>query len=213
MYEVWILLIIYYMDRYINTLGVFLFLCLFGSCTSYKNLYSKPSIGNKGGVNCVIEIPSGTNKKIEFNPSSNSFEVDQRNSKDRVISYLSYPGNYGFIPSTFSDPAKGGDGDALDVLLISESVPTGTVVEAIPIGVLRLIDAGEQDYKIICVPIDADKQIIKATSYSELEQNYPKIIEIITSWFLHYDSKDTLQINGWGDEKEAMVEIQKNKKS
>lgn len=201
------------MGNFIRAFGLTLLVCFLGSCNSYKNIYSTPTYGNSGGINCIIEIPGGTNKKIEFNPSTHTFDVDQRNGKDRVISFLSYPGNYGFIPSTFSDPKRGGDGDALDMLLISESVPTGTIVEAIPIGVLRLIDAGEEDYKIICVPMDQDKQIIKATSYSELKKDYPKVQEIITNWFSHYDSKDSLQINGWGDEKEAIAEIQKNKKS
>lgn len=200
------------MGNFIRAFGLTLLVGFLGSCNSYKNIYSQPTFGNRGGVNCVIEIPGGTNKKVEFNSSTHTFEVDQRNGKDRVISFLSYPGNYGFIPSTFSDPAKGGDGDALDVLLISESVPTGTLIEAIPIGVLRLIDAGEADDKIICVPMDVEKQIIKATSYAQLEKDYPQAKEIITRWFTHYDSKDTLQVNGWGNEKEAMAEIQKNKK-
>ena len=48
---------------------------------------------------------------------------------DRIVNFLPYPANYGFIPSTFMDKKKGGDGDALDILLISEHMVTGTVVD------------------------------------------------------------------------------------
>lgn len=40
------------------------------------------------------------------------------------------------------------------VLFISEALSTGTNVEAIPIGMLKLLDKAEYDYKIICVPND-----------------------------------------------------------
>ena len=80
------------------------------------------------GINVVVEIPAGTNHKIEYDKENKEFVVDQKNGKDRIIDFLPYPGNYGFIPSTYMDPAIGGDGDALDVLVIGESVPTGTVI-------------------------------------------------------------------------------------
>ena len=73
------------------------------------------------GINVVVEIPAGTNHKIEFDKKNKKFVVDQKNGKDRIIDFLPYPGNYGFIPSTYMDPAVGGDGDALDVLVIGES--------------------------------------------------------------------------------------------
>ena len=83
-------------------------------------------------VNMVIEIPAGTNKKIEYDKNLNDFFIDKMDGVDRVINFLPYPGNYGFIPSTKMDKKRGGDGDALDILLISESMDTGTIVDVIP---------------------------------------------------------------------------------
>ena len=183
-------------------------------CTSKKDIYTTPTFSKDGSLNCVIEIPAGTNKKIEFNTKTNSFEVDQRNGEDRIISFLPYPGNYGFVPSTLSNTSKGGDGDALDILLISESLPTGTIVEVIPIGLLKLLDNGEYDYKIICTPKDSKKRIIDATTYSAFSKKYSHAKDIIASWFLHYDiGGDTLTNEGWGDEKEALEEIRKSLKT
>ena len=198
------------MLRYISIL--ILMLSIIG-CTSKKDIYNTSTFSKDGTLNCVIEIPAGTNKKIEYNTKTNTFEVDQRNGKDRIISFLSYPGNYGFIPSTLSDNSKGGDGDALDMLLISESIPTGTIVEVIPIGMLKLLDNGEYDYKIICVPSDSQKRIIDATTYTVFSKKYSHAKDIIESWFLHYDiGGDTLTNEGWGDEKEALEEIRKSLK-
>jgi inorganic pyrophosphatase len=159
----------------------------------------------------VVEIPAGTNKKYEYNKITNQFEIDQKKGKDRIVEFLPYLGNYGYIPSTYSDPKKGGDGDALDVLVLSESLPTGSIVEIIPIGMLKLIDDGELDFKIIAVTFNKAEQVIKAANYKQFEENYPQIKKIIELWFLNYNKDDNARIDGWVNEKEALIEIIKNK--
>lgn len=181
------------------------------ACSKDKtnNIYELDAFTKEGVLRAVIEIPAGTNAKIEYNPSTKIFEQDQINGKDRVIQYLPYPGNYGFIPGTYSDPNQGGDGDALDILVLSFSLPTGTVLEVIPIAVFKLLDNGETDYKIIAIPKEQELQTIQTKNLSSLNSSYPKVQEIIATWFLHYNPKDTSQNLGWGNEKEAVLEIQK----
>ena len=181
------------------------------SCNKKVDYYHLPLFSADKNINAVIEIPAGTNKKFEFNNESKSFEIDKKNGHDRIINFLPYIGNYGFIPSTFSDPKKGGDGDALDILVLSESVETGTVLEIIPIAMLKLIDNGEIDYKIIAIPADESKQIVKANSFVEFSKNYPIIKEIIELWFLNYNKDDIAKVEGWEDEKRAILEINKTK--
>jgi inorganic pyrophosphatase len=183
-----------------------LLVCAF-SCNKKIDYYHIPSYSAANNLNAVIEIPAGTNKKFEYNKDTQSFEIDKKDGKDRVVQFLSYPGNYGYIPSTFSDPEKGGDGDALDVLVLSESVASGTILEIVPIAVLKLIDDGELDYKIIAVPLNENDRIIKATTFNEFTQKYPKVKTIIELWFLNYNKDDKAKIDGWGDEKEAKKEI------
>lgn len=185
---------------------IFVAFCLL-SCEKKVDYYHLPLYSTNNILNVVIEIPAGTNKKFEYNKITNTFEVDQKNGKDRVVQYLPYLGNYGYFPSTYSDPNKGGDGDALDVLVLSESVSTGTVLEVMPIAVLKLVDDGELDYKIIAIPVDETKQIIKAGTYTELSQNYPEVQQMIEFWFLNYNKDDEAKIEGWGNEKEALNEI------
>ncbi|WP_298755431.1 inorganic diphosphatase [uncultured Psychroserpens sp.] len=194
-----------------RTLIIFCAAVLFISCEEQIDYYNLATFTDNNKLNAVIEIPAGTNKKFEYNKETKSFEIDKKNGKDRIIAFLPYLGNYGFIPSTFSDPKTGGDGDALDVLILSESVKTGTVMETIPIAMLKLIDDGEIDYKIIAIPSLKEDQIINADTYKTFVTDFPEIKTIIETWFLNYNKSDEAQIEGWGNEKEAMEEINKNK--
>jgi len=174
-----------------------------------KNFSTLPVFSHNNSVQVVVEIPAGTNHKIEYDAGEKEFLVDQKNGRDRIIDFLPYPANYGFIPSTYMDPARGGDGDPLDSLVIAESVPTGTVVEATPIAVLLLTDEKEIDSKIIAVPVDATQRVIKATTFQELNSRYPKVKEIIEDWFLNYKGKGVMELIGWEDEQRALMEIKK----
>lgn len=182
------------------------------SCKKKADYYHLPLFSSNNLVHAVIEIPAGTNKKYEYKIDSNSFEIDKKNGADRIVQFLPYVGNYGYIPSTFSDPAKSGDGDALDVLVLSENIPTGTLMEILPIAVLKLTDAGELDYKIIGIPAENSKRIINTVSFGEFEDRFPEVKRIIELWFLNYNKDDEVLIEGWGDEKEALNEIILNQK-
>lgn len=179
---------------------------VWGSCqesapSNYENI---PAFIEEGVIQVVVEIPAGTSHKIEYQKSANRFEVDQKNGRDRVIDFLPYPANYGFIPSTLMEESQGGDGDALDVLLVSEQVPTGTVVAAKPIAALLLEDSGELDTKIIAVPIDSSKQIIQVDTYQDFLIEYDAARQIIEKWFLYYKGMGVTRFKGWRDEQYAL---------
>lgn len=184
---------------------------LFMSCEE-KNLEVLPLQSESGFFNAVIEIPAGTNKKYEYHPESLTFEIDQRNGTDRVINYLPYFANYGYIPSTVSDVSKGGDGAPLDVFVISESLPQGTLIPIIPLAAVQLTDDNEEDYKIISVPADEELNLLKVKNFSELKARHPSVILIIETWLSNYDS-DPVEIKGWLDEKQAEKYILDNKKN
>jgi inorganic pyrophosphatase len=173
--------------------------------TDYKAL---PAM-TENGVNVVVEIPAGTNHKIEYQPRQGRFENDIENGKDRVIQFLPYPGNYGFIPSTLMDEARGGDGDALDILVLGESVPTGEVISVKPIAVLELLDDGEIDSKLIAIPADTSLQVLPAQNFQDFLIQYDAAKRIIESWFLNYKGFGAMQLVGWKDEQAAMAEIKK----
>ncbi len=98
-----------------------------------------------GIINVVVEIPMGSNNKIEWRRDLKVFAIDRVEPK-----IFAKPTNYGFIPQTLDE-----DGDELDVLIItSDPLPTGVYLKARVLGVMEFEDDGEIDDKIICVPAD-----------------------------------------------------------
>lgn len=173
------------------------------------NHLALPSFSANGHLQGVIEIPAGTNTKFEYNKQLLQFQPDMRDGKPRRVDFMSYPVNYGFIPSTKMDKERGGDGDPLDVLVLAEHLPTGSVVEVLPIGLLMLRDLGELDHKVLAVPVDVDKRIIRAGNWVEFQRDYSAIRHILEQFFLYYDGLGTMTLLGWGDETAAMAEVKK----
>lgn len=109
----------------------------------------------------VIEITKGSKNKYELDKETGMIILDR-------ILYTSthYPANYGFIPRTYSE-----DGDPLDVLVLSQgSFESLTLVEALPIGAIKMIDDDEIDEKIIAVP-KGDPAYNNYQSIDELPQH------------------------------------------
>lgn len=109
-------------------------------------------------VQSIIEIPQGSKAKYELDKDSGLLKLDRV-----LFSSLNYPHNYGFIPQTLGE-----DNDPLDIIVISQiDVDPMCIVEAKVIGVLRMIDNGEGDDKIIAVA-EHDMSINHINEVSEL---------------------------------------------
>lgn len=127
-----------------------------------------------GIINVVVEIPTGSSHKIEWDRRLGVMRLDRVEP-----SIFAKPTNYGFIPQTLDE-----DGDELDVLLITTNpLTTGLVVEARVIGVMKFVDDGEVDDKVIAVPAD-DRQT--GDAISSLGDLQPQLIKQIEHHFSHY---------------------------
>ncbi|MFO7923478.1 MAG: inorganic diphosphatase [Bacteroidales bacterium] len=195
---------------------LFLPVFLFSSGCSNKQMRNFNAVPTFSGdyVNAVIEIPAGTNKRIKYNEHERMFLVEQADGADRVIDFLPYPGNYGFVPGTYMDPVMGGDGNPVEILVISESVPTGTVIEVIPVLVLYFNDTQEFggqliNPKIIAVPEDRKQRVIEAADYVDLYENYPDLVDILIQWFVSYKGTGENELKAMGDSDVAINEIEK----
>jgi len=124
-------------------------------------------------VNGIIEIPKGSRAKYELDKDSGLLILD------RVLySSMYYPANYGFIPQTYCD-----DNDPLDILIISQiDIVPLCIVPAKVIGVMRMLDGGDADDKIIAVAAD-DVSINHINDISELPQHF---ISEIRNFFEDY---------------------------
>jgi inorganic pyrophosphatase len=124
-------------------------------------------------VNGIIEIPKNSRAKYELDKESGMLMLD------RVLySSINYPANYGFIPQTYCD-----DNDPLDILILSqiEIVPM-CIVEAKVIGVMRMMDQGEMDDKIIAVAAN-DMSVNHMNEIEELPDHWLKELR---SFFENY---------------------------
>ncbi len=147
-----------------------------------------PAQPKPGILNVLIEIPGGSKNKYEFDKDLEAFALD------RVLySSVRYPYDYGFVPNTLAD-----DGDPLDGMVIMDE-PTfpGCVIAARPIGMLEMIDGGDRDEKILCVP-DKDPRYADVKSLKDVA---PHRLEEIAEFFRSYKNleKKVTQILGWQD--------------
>jgi len=115
-------------------------------------------------VTGVIEIPKGSRAKYELDKDSGLLRMD------RVLySSVYYPANYGFIPKTYCD-----DNDPLDILILSQiDIVPFCLVSARVIGVMRMIDNGEADDKIIAVA-EGDMSVSHINDISELPVHFTR---------------------------------------
>ncbi len=111
-------------------------------------------------INGIIEIPKGTRAKYELDKESGLLILV-------IYSSMYYPANYGFIPQTYCD-----DKDPLDILVISQiDVVPLCIVPSKIIGVMRMLDNGEADDKIIAVSA-GDPSVSHISDISELPAHF-----------------------------------------
>lgn len=145
----------------------------------------------------VIEITKGSKIKYELDKSTGFLKLDR-------ILYTSthYPANYGFIPLTFAD-----DDDPLDVLVIcSEEIAPLTLVQCYPIGVIKMVDGGRLDEKIIAVPF-TDPYYNSYTDMSALPKHVFDEMKHFFSVYKTLENKETV-VDETGNREEAMKIIQ-----
>jgi inorganic pyrophosphatase len=121
----------------------------------------------------IVEIPKGTKNKYELDKETGLLKID------RILhSSVVYPTSYGFIPKTYGD-----DGDPLDVLVLAqEPIHPLTIVGCRAIGVVRMVDQGEGDDKIVAVHV-GDPEF---DEYETIDQLPAHRMREVTQFFLTY---------------------------
>jgi inorganic pyrophosphatase len=167
-------------------------------------MFENVTIGDKAPdvVNVIIEIPAGSKNKYEFDKEMQAFKLDRVG-----YSAMAHPYDYGYLPNTLSE-----DGDPLDAfVLLDHSVFPGCVVAARPIGVINMIDDGDQDEKLICVPAD-DVRYNHITELDQISAHIPKEIQHFFEHYKDLQGKKTeiTEIAGADKAKQIIVACQGN---
>lgn len=153
-----------------------------------------PGDYQNGTVNTVVEIPQGSTLKIEWDRKNAAFTLDRVEPQ-----IFAKPVNYGFIPQTLDE-----DGDELDTLVVcAEPIPTGVWFEAKIIGVMKFVDDGEADDKIVVVPADDQNSGNSINSLEDLGERWKQQIEHHFTHYKDLKKPGSTNVTGWGDVEEA----------
>lgn len=132
-------------------------------------------------VTAIIEVPKGAKTKYELDKLSGLLKVDRI-----LYSAVHYPANYGFIPKTYCD-----DNDPLDILVLGqEAIVPLSIMRARPIGVMKMIDCGEADDKIIAIHEDDPEY----NGFTDIAQLPPHILKMLQRFFEDYKVLEKKQV-------------------
>ncbi len=175
--------------------------------TDYNKLYT-PGDLDDFKINTVVEISEKSILKIEYNREKCTFELDRVEP-----AIFAKPSNYGFIPATLDE-----DNDELDTLIVTtEPIPTGVVVEAKILGVLNFEDDGEKDHKIICVPATDYDTGNRIQTLDDLGEMWKNKMEYHFNTYKDLRKRGTTKVFGYGNADQAVdvikecIERYKNK--
>src|SRR5215831_14243175 len=147
-------------------------------------------------VNAVIEIPARSRNKYEYDESLQIFRLDRT-----LYSPVEYPFEYGFFPET-----RSGDGDSLDVLLLTtEPTFPGCVVEVRPVARLGLKDQAGEDAKILAVP-SSDPRFVAVRDLKSVPRHTLREIEVFFRTYCVLEGKQKT-LKGWSGRSAALREI------
>ncbi len=104
-------------------------------------------------IRCIVETPQGSHAKLRYDPEAKLFAL----SKELVIG-LTYPYDWGFIPSTIGE-----DGDPTDVMLLHDvATYPGLMICASLVGVLLVTDLKNgkttPNPRLFAVPVGAHRE-------------------------------------------------------
>lgn len=147
-------------------------------------------------VNSIIEITKGRRSKFELDKKTGLIKLDRY-----LYSASHYPGDYGFVPQTLAD-----DGDPLDILvMVNEPTFSGCLIEARVVGIFKMKDKGQNDFKLLAVP-NKDPLFGDMKKLEDVPAHFLREVE---HFFSTYKQLEGVAIEplGWAAADEGAVEV------
>ncbi len=143
-------------------------------------------------IRVVVEVPKGSRNKYELERESGRIKLDRV-----LFSAVHYPADYGYVEGTLAE-----DGDEVDVLvLIDEPTFPGCLIEARPIGMLRMKDEKGIDNKVLAVPVNDPRW----SNFKDIRELPPHLLVEIENFFLTYKKLEVKEVvsEGWSGRNQA----------
>ncbi len=148
-------------------------------------------------VNVIVEIPKGRRSKFELDKTTGLLKLDRY-----LYSSAHYPGDYGFIPQTLAE-----DHDPLDILvMVNEPTFSGCLIEARPLGLFRMTDRGDNDFKVLAVPA-TDPTFAEFRDLWRVPAHFLREVEHFFGTYKQLEDSGDVKTLGWHDSAAAHAEI------
>ena len=153
--------------------------------------------GSDRAIDVVIEIPTGSHNKYEYDHETRMIRLDRR-----LFTATTYPADYGFVPDTLA-----GDGDPLDVLvLVADPTFPGCVVRVRILGMFSMRDEKGVDAKLIAV-LEHDPQWDDATDIGDVPLHLRNEIAHFFSIYKDLEPEKSTEVQGFTGREEAVAEL------
>ncbi len=149
-------------------------------------------------IDVVIEIPTGSRNKYEYDHEKHVIRLDRR-----LFTATTYPADYGFVPETLA-----GDGDPLDVLvLVTDPTFPGCLVRVRILGVFFMRDEAGVDAKLISV-LEHDPQWDQASDIEDVPEHLRNEISHFFSIYKDLEPGKSVSVEGFNDRAAALRELE-----
>jgi inorganic pyrophosphatase len=146
----------------------------------------------------MVECPRKSRNKIEYDPKVNGFRFSRM-----LFTSTQYPVEYGFVPDSLA-----ADNDPADIMaLTGEPTFTGCVIEVRIIGMLRMVDHGVEDNKLLAIPV-RDPHYSHITKLDDVPEDRLNEIEHFFKVYKELEGKKVI-VKGWDGRKKALQYLKK----
>ncbi len=165
------------------------------------NLWHDLPAGKKNEMNVIIEVPRGSKNKYEIDKKTGLIALDRVMHTAQDIPY-----DYGFVPQTLWD-----DDDALDVVILTTyPLSPGVLVRSRPVALMKMVDSGEADDKVIAVPAE-DPRWNDTKDLTDINKHSLKEMRHFYSTYKDLQGKK-VDIKGFKGKKEAEKAFERSMK-
>jgi len=165
------------------------------------NLWHDVEPGSQDKMNVIVEINKGSKNKYEIDKTTGLIALDRASHTAQ-----DFPFDYGFVPQTLWD-----DDDALDVIILATfPLQPGILVRARPVGLMKMIDSGDSDDKVIAVPTE-DPRWDNTKDLDDINEHTLKEIKHFYSTYKNLQNKE-VEVTGFGGKADAEKAFQRSLK-